>query len=255
MSNVAGRKLSLTLPIKENVDIYHTNLLRLISELPSSVRSHRFIKNSNEQKRLLIVVSTDKGLVGPLNRDLASFVKTVGNVDHAILIGQRAARVIPPHTKVIYNFENIGDYPKPSFIAPIATLALSLFEGTSINTISIAYQSFSGVIFHEPVVEDIMPLSTEVFKKNNNEYFSYDSDPEVILEALVKQYIVSSIYKAVISAKASEHSARAISMQLASENATNLEESVRLKAFKESQRAVTAEIADTTNARLALNLH
>lgn len=255
MSNVAGRKLTLTVPTLDSTNEYYDHLVELITSLPSSVQDHRYIKSEEPKNKLAIIISTDKGLVGALNRELATFTKNnLASVTHAILIGERALRFgTQKKLNIIHAFSAIGDYPDPEVIAPIADLALSFFEQNLVDGICVIGTEFESSIKHHPQIIDILPFDKSLFPNSAGEHFSFDISPTQMLEALVRDYLVAAIFRGVVSAKASEHSARVISMQMASDNADEMKENLLKVSFKDNQRAVTAEIADTTNARFALN--
>ena len=252
MSNVAGRKLARVLPLVDNSAQYQASLEALIESLPSAVLDHQFVSNKQTLKPLIIILATDKGLVGPLNRELMAKVNAItDNPVSVILVGAKAEQFITgKNVSILHTVKDIGDIPHADTTGAIASLALSLFEQKVVDSVSVLYQQYQSSTVHLPTIKSILPIDPSTFKKQD--HFSFDIDPRIMLEALVTQLTASVLYAAMMSAKASEHATRVMSMQAASTNATGMRDQLTQISFKENQRAITSEIADTSNARRAI---
>lgn len=253
MSSVAGRKLSIVDIKRKNANTYWENILNTLSTLPKSTLSTRYFQKGESTNNLYIIVSTDKGLVGSLNREIGQFIKNqqADNVQF-FLVGTRALEFIGSRTKIIDTYTNIGDYPEPEAIAPLSDLILSMFLDNKVSSIYIIYADFISQTKHNIIKTKILPLETNII--NNTEKYHFDLEPNEMIKTVVKNYVISTIYKAIINAKAVEHSSRVIAMQTASDNAHEMKENLLRKSFKENQQAITSEIADTLGAKFALQI-
>jgi F-type H+-transporting ATPase subunit gamma len=72
----------------------------------------------------------------------------------------------------------------------------------------------------------------------------YEPDPEEILKRLVPDYVEISIYRALLESTASEHGARMTAMRNASDNATELIQTLTLEMNRARQAEITQEILE-----------
>ena len=77
-----------------------------------------------------------------------------------------------------------------------------------------------------------------------NDNFIVEPDMETILSALIPKYANLMIYTALLDSQASEHAARMVAMQTATDNADELLRGLRLQYNKSRQQAITNELLD-----------
>ena len=130
-----------------------------------------------------------------------------------------------------------------------------------IDTIEVIYSRFKNTLVQEPIVRPILPLksladfletlsadrSTSKTSTDDREILFEPSEAQV-LEALLPFYVDRQVYQMVLSAKASEHSARMVAMKTAKDNATKLIGELSLEYNKARQAAITQEILEIAAA-------
>ena len=84
------------------------------------------------------------------------------------------------------------------------------------------------------------------------DYYLFEPDPAKILSNLLPFYIENSIYQAFLESRASEHSARMVTMKNASENAYELVDELKLVFNKSRQASITNELLEITTSSLSL---
>ena len=77
-----------------------------------------------------------------------------------------------------------------------------------------------------------------------NDNYIVEPDRETILHALIPRYVNLMIYTALLDSNASEHAARMVAMQTATDNADELLRILNLQYNKSRQAAITSELLD-----------
>lgn len=77
-----------------------------------------------------------------------------------------------------------------------------------------------------------------------NDNFIVEPDMQTILSMLVPRYVNLMIYTALLDSNASEHAARMVAMQTATDNADELLRTLNLQYNKSRQQAITNELLD-----------
>jgi F-type H+-transporting ATPase subunit gamma len=110
----------------------------------------------------------------------------------------------------------------------------------------------------EPVVEKLLPLSSEKLTQTTDEAreygwdYLYEPDPQSVVDELLKRYVEALIYQAVAENMASEQSARMVAMKAASDNAKNVIGELQLVYNKTRQAAITKELSEIVGGAAAV---
>ena len=105
-----------------------------------------------------------------------------------------------------------------------------------------------------PVVEQLLPLppsDDEELQKHLWDYI-YEPDAEELLEGLLRRYIESQVYQAVVENGACEQAARMIAMKNATDNAGELIDDLQLVYNKARQAAITQELSEIVGGAAAV---
>ena len=237
-------------------------VLETTSERATEYR-HPFLQQREGKRAVVILVSTDKGLCGALN------VNTVRAVNRHLTAGQLDGRYVSIGRKgrdfmlrfrreVIADASNLSD-PRPQLaeILPAVTVALQEYSEGRADQVLLAYARWISTLRQEPVVRTMLPI--EIPERSDEERrgappadYYYEPDPEEVLDALLPRYVETQVYQAVLENKASEHSARMIAMQNATEAAGELIDSLTLFANKVRQATITTELMEIVSGAEAL---
>lgn len=207
-------------------------------------------------KRLVILISTNKGLCGGLNTNLFRFflkhyLTPQGN--EYVAIGSRGGIFIERmHGPVIADFSNAQ--PATDAVPAVTQLALEKYVLGAYEGVDVVYSHFASALVQEPRVRTIVPLTVEsadVTKEASGDYLIEPSVP-VVFDRLLPHYVENQIRTSILEAEASEHSARMVAMKNATDNALSLVDDLTLVYNKARQEKITYEISDMVTARLAV---
>jgi F-type H+-transporting ATPase subunit gamma len=138
-----------------------------------------------------------------------------------------------------------------------------LYLEGQIDTVEIIYSNYKNTLVQEPTLRPLLPLSnvkdfvsalrTEsgATKFADDRDMLFEPNADAVLAALLPFYVNRFVYQLVLSAKASEHSARMVAMKTAKDNATNLLGDLTLEYNKARQAAITQEILEIAAAQFS----
>lgn len=229
--------------IGQNVD---SNLHPLLAEHPTG-------------RPLLIVFSSNRGLCGALNNNLfksvVEFAERHPDVT-LITLGKKAQEFASRSgMHITASFPNIPEKPRFSDITALAQMVRDGFLGDDFSSVHTAHMRFVNTLTQLPEVTALLPLQIEPSLENAGEStvvhkdYKFEPQPQAILESLLPYYVEVLIYQTLLDARASEHSARMISMQNASNNAKDVVAALKLEYNKSRQAAITQELIEITTTK------
>ncbi len=209
-------------------------------------------------KRLLVLITTDRGLAGPLNTNTIRFASHE-ILDHAgdlttVTVGRKGRDAMRrAGVPLEAHFAGFGDRPSFADVLPLARLITDDFLAGTYGRVDIIYSHFVSTLVQRPQIVQLLPIhpadDTEGIPGHQ---FIFEPAPALVLEQLVPRYVATRLYQAVLEAKASEESSRMVAMKNATENAEDLIEDLTLSYNKVRQSNITREmieIASGANAR------
>jgi F-type H+-transporting ATPase subunit gamma len=212
----------------------------------------------------LVLITADKGLCGAYNANMlrvaSRFILDAGVPIRLIAVGRRGAAFMARYQRdLMSEFSGLPPQPRLVDISPIAHTAISAFLSSELDEVFLGYTQFVSTLIQRPVIRRLLPLrtvgandeprkaSTLVREEESSpmvgEYI-YEPDPQTILDAVLPRFTEIQIYQAVLEALASEHSARMVAMQAATDNANDLLAHLTLSYNKARQNAITREMLD-----------
>lgn len=220
----------------------------------SNNMNHRFVRTSNEGegKKAIIVISSNRGLAGGYNNNIAKLVETSFSKEEALIyaIGKKAKDTLERR-----GYEVLGEYnevildPMYQDAVDITKKLLSDYEEGKISEIYVVYTHFKNTVVHIPTLKKLLPISLdEVEKEEGKEkstlLMNYAPNEEEVLEAIVPKYISAIIYGSLQQAIASENGARMNAMENATNNADELIDKLLLRYNRARQGAITQELTE-----------
>lgn len=231
---------------------------------------HVYFQDREVKNILMVVFTTDKGLCGGLNTNVAKkVINTIKKLEethkeakiHYVATGKKGAEFLHRIGKQLHMvFPAFSTNSKFSDIMPISKVALKGFEKGEYDKVVFVYPDFVSTLIQKPVYKTLLPFSLKTFEEMMEELGSkftqvakpadkeieYKLEPsqEYILDNIVPQLTEVQLYQAVLETAASEHSARMVAMQNATKAANDLLEDLVLTYNQARQAAITAEIAE-----------
>ena len=233
--------------------------------------SHPFLVHRNGGRELVLVISTDKGLCGPLNTNLAKAIKAHTSPDaHFVTVGRKLRTMCEKLGKKVIADFTVRDPVPFSQTRPIAKFITQQFLEGNYDKVSIAFSSFVNTLRQEPEVVTLLPIqghrqneeqafesigkgfSTVQHQNDPDREYLFEPRPGAVLGAILPLYINYEVFQAHVEARASEHSARMVAMKSATDNADKFIKELTLEYNKLRQSAITSELLEITTAMKAM---
>ncbi|MDY3114946.1 MAG: F0F1 ATP synthase subunit gamma [Sutterella sp.] len=249
-------------PYGDKIRVICSHLARANSEY-----KHPFLVQHEGAKKVgLIVVTTDKGLAGPLNtniqRQVLQKVKdwtSEGVSVQATAIGNKGLNFLQ-HLGVplVSQVVQLGDRPNLDRLIGAIRVQIQDYLDGKVDAVHLAYSRFINAMKQQPVIEQLLPLTDDYLsaEEDSRQYswdYLYEPDAETVLDELLKRYVEALIYQAVVENMASEQSARMVAMKAASDNAKKLIDDLQLVYNKTRQAGITKEITEIVGGAAAVS--
>ncbi len=213
-----------------------------------------------------IVVTTDKGLCGGLNTNVLRAVTTrmrdqqaAGKTAQTVAIGNKGLgffnRVGAP---VVSHVVQLGDAPMMDRLIGPVKVMLDAFVAGKVDTVHVCYTKFINTMKQQPLIEQLLPLSSERLAQTESEKsayawdYIYEPDAPSVIDELLTRYVEALVYLAVAENMASEQSARMVAMKAATDNAGTLIGELKLIYNKTRQAAITKELSEIVGGAAAV---
>src|ERR1700746_3287627 len=228
----------------------------------SSEFIHPLLEVREVRKRAVILVGTDKGLCGALNTNL---FRVAAQFDPAttvfITAGKRAAQFVAHTHRQLATEFSFTDSPRFAEARPIANFARDLFLKGEVDEVKVVATLFVNTLTQRAGVVEFLPIGeikevkipgaeSEADLAGDTTEVLFDPSPEAVLSYLFEHYLSIFIYRVLLEAKASEQSARMVSMKNATDSATGLTEVLTLEYNKLRQGNITKELLEIAGGQL-----
>ena len=236
--------------------------IKVVSALVQNY-NHEYLHDKDENKKaMLLVISSDKGLCGSYNSQLAKKVKQfVQETDFdlkLVFIGKKVRDLLP----VTFNKGKTFTFAKvePSFVEMenIGVELGELFTNNEVGRVLVAYNVFNSAISFDPTIKQLLPMTLDEAKKEEVREkfpfdFKYEPTPTEILNTLIPQTYISTLYTALLDGIAAEHGSRMSAMDSASSNCKKAIRTLTIKMNKLRQAAITTELSEVVSGAESLN--
>lgn len=267
MKMVASAKLHKAQGAIENMLPYQRKLNKILTNFLSAdlpVESPFCVERP--VKRVAIVAfSSNSSLCGAFNANvLKMFLQTVGEYRE---LGQDNILIYTVGKKIEEAVKKLGFFPqgsyqkladKPSYneAAALAKLLMELFLEKNIDRVELIYHHFKSMGVQELLRERYLPIDFSAVQNDEerggvvNDYIIEPSAAQLIAD-LIPQVLSQKIFTAALDSNASEHAARTLAMQIATDNANELIQELTKQYNKTRQQAITNELLDIVGGSMA----
>jgi F-type H+-transporting ATPase subunit gamma len=219
--------------------------------------THPLLEVRSVRRRLVILVASDKGLCGPLNSNL---FRLVGRYDPNstifITAGRKAAQFVARTRRQLVADFPYGDTPRFAEARAIVAMARDLFVKREVDEVILVATRFINTLTQQPMALEYLPIGEikgitipgaedleQTLAADATEY-RFEPDADQILSYLLGHYLNILLYTVLLNAKASEQSARMVSMKSATDNANSMIKDLTLEYNKLRQGAITQELLE-----------
>jgi F-type H+-transporting ATPase subunit gamma len=219
---------------------------------------HPLLEVREVRKRAVILFGPDKGLCGSLS---SSVFRVALQFDPTttvfITAGKRATQFIARTGRRLIAEFTFGDSPRFAEARPIAALARDLFLKREVDQVQVVATRFINTLTQQPGVFEFLPIGKIAALEVSDAGAGADTTPRLfepdtkaVLGYLFGHYLNIYLYRAMLEAKASEHSARMVAMKNATDNATELIRHLTLEYNTLRQGNITQELLEIAGGQL-----
>ena len=262
MKMVSAAKLSKAQDAITAMRPYAEKLSELLQSLSATLDSDQSSKYSEQREVnnvLIVAVSSNRGLAGAFNSNIVKAVKQLAAEDYSgknidvMTIGKKANDILKKTFDIYKNNNEIYDDLSYDNVAEIAEELMKQFVDGKYDKIVLVYNQFKNAATQIVMREQFLPIvPVETDEEVVLDYIFEPSKEEIVLE-LIPKSLKMQIFKALRDSFASEHGARMTAMHKATDNATELRDSLKLSYNKARQASITNEILEIVGGAEALN--
>jgi len=243
----------------------HEILVGLSQNLSETRVENIYGRNSDPEKILLVIITSNKGLCGAFNSNVIKETRRIvsekypdqfqkGNVTF-LPIGKRGfdffrkqnVKMLPDCNYLLddLNFNNAGI---------VAESVMNKFVAGEFDKVEIIYNQFKNAAVQNLTNEIFLPVETveDGNKTTNTVDYIYEPTKEEIIKELIPKSLKIQFYKAVLDSFVAEHGARMTAMHKATDNATEMIRDLTLQYNKARQAAITSQILEVVSGAEAL---
>jgi F-type H+-transporting ATPase subunit gamma len=254
---VAASKLRRVQAAAQSAEPYAQRMADVLTEVASRVTSyeHPFLTPRPVKKRLLLLVTSDRGLAGALNvnayRVALGYVRQGDTV--LVTIGRKGRDYFRRlGTPILADDSMIGDRPGLRDILPAVTVAMDEYLAGRVDEVALVYTRFINVTRLEPTLMTLIPVRVPERKEGIRIDYLYEPEPEAVLAQLLPRYVEAQVYAAVLQNLASFYAAQMVAMRNATDNAGELIDDLTLLRNKVRQASITKELSEIVGGAEAL---
>ena len=212
--------------------------------------------NGADQRHLLVVVNTDKGLCGGLNANIVKAAKAKaraliaeGKEVRFYLVGKKGrAPIKRDFAERIEKHFDTSEVRTPGFeeAEAIADDLIGRFEQGEFDIAHLIYPVFRSALAQDPTVDQLIPVpSTESDARTGGDaVVDYEPGEEEILEELLPRYVKTQLFGSLLEREASEQGASMTAMDNATRNAGDLINKLTIQYNRSRQAAITTELIE-----------
>ncbi|MBL0691137.1 MAG: ATP synthase F1 subunit gamma [SAR324 cluster bacterium] len=273
MKVVSASKLRKAQQNIENIRPYSLALKEMVHRLYDTLEAKDSIffdkennKGDKKKRAVVMVITTDKGLCGSLNvnifKEIPKLVKeelkeNYDNFSFAVF-GKKGYEYLKRHDYVIdCNYADLGDALQRKEVLNYVIHFLKDYKEGKLDALYVMYNSYKSIIQRETVVSQILPIKIQKSKEPAQDKISgqylYEPNPKEILNNLVPLYVENIALEILFDNVASEHSARMVAMDAATNNAGDILKRLLLQFNRARQASITKELIEIISGVESIN--
>ncbi|MBA4767790.1 MAG: F0F1 ATP synthase subunit gamma [Porphyrobacter sp.] len=255
---VAAAKLRRAQAAAEAGRPYATRLSAVMASLAGKVSGSAAPKllsgTGADQRHLLVVVNTDKGLCGGLNSNLVKAAKakarelqTAGKTVEFYLVGKKGrAPLKREFPSLIGAGFDTSTVKTPGFTEAeaIADELIAMFDSGQFDVAHLIFPTFKSALAQDPTVNQLIPVPAPAEAPVADAVVQYEPGEEEILEELLPRYVRTQLFGALLEREASEQGASMTAMDNATRNAGELIQKLTIQYNRSRQAAITTELIE-----------
>ena len=251
----ARRDLKNTEPYFYMIQDSLAKILDVAPEVGSVYFDERPNKVGDDRIVAYLVITADKGLAGAYNHNVIKLAEkcTVddGCNNMLFVVGQLGRHFFEKkEIPIDINFRYAAQNPTVNRARHISEKIVSMFLDKKIDEVHVVYTKMVNSMTVEAVSTQLLPLKKGSINMQSNELVEHYNDavfmPDVktAFDSIVPSYIAGFVYGALVESYCSEHNARMMAMQNASDSANSMIKDLSIQFNRARQAAITQEISE-----------
>ena len=237
---------------------YADKMAQVVSDIAANAGdfTHPLLEARQEGKKLILVMASDKGLAGAYASN--AFKEAVAGIEdksntEIVAVGRKTDAFFKNRDyEVAKSYIGISERPSYDNAKEIAVDLISRFVSGEVKEISMVYTRFVSAISCVPETVQLLPFGNLAGQGGTHAEYIYEPGAQSVLGYMLPQYLVTTIYAALLQAAASELSSRMNAMSNATDNAQELIAKLDLHYNKVRQAGITREITEIVGGAEAL---
>jgi F-type H+-transporting ATPase subunit gamma len=228
----------------------------------TDVSKHPLFKVREVKNRLLIVITSDRGLAGAYNsnvlrrltRELKAAEEAAENIQ-IIVVGKQASHFVSrfENINITAVYTDFPEQPSANEIRPILSTITEMYQKAEIDAVDVLFTDYKSSIVQEVEVQRILPAAfTETHVYPDLDTAIFEPSAKAVLDTVTLRLIDAQLAQVFYEAQASEHSMRMIAMKNATDNANDLVDDLTLAFNTARQANITQELAEITGGAEAI---
>jgi len=222
-----------------------------------SGEDHPLLGRHEEGKRLIVLITSDRGLAGPLITNAVRFAAHE-IVDHPgdlelVSVGRKGRDAMRRSgVPIVAHFPEFGDRPTFEDVLPLARLISDEYEAGTYNEVDIVYTRFVSTLVQRADKVQLLPIVPSTDTRGiSGSQFIFEPAPAEVLSELLPRYLGTRLFQTALESSASFFSSQMVAMKNATENADELIEDLTLSYNKARQANITRELIEIASGAQA----
>jgi F-type H+-transporting ATPase subunit gamma len=221
-----------------------------------------FFMKRPQNRSLFILISSDRGLCGGFNANIAKTFRSMyaqDSEDKIIAIGNKISAYLQKNNiATVKSYRNAFHELDFSLASSVGADILRLYKNNIIDRAVLVYNRFQSALSQVVVRETILPIEMDEDDSNRKKYtdilFLTEPSPGKLFDIIFPRYINFLLWRGVLESYASENAARMTTMDSAADNATEMIDDLTLIINKERQASITQEISEIVGGAVTMNI-
>lgn len=205
-----------------------------------------------ERKQGYIVVTADKGMAGAYNHNVIKIAEKEALSDNSnmlFVVGQVGRKYFEKkNIPVDVDFKYTAQNPNMNRARIISEKVVELFKEKKLDEVYIVYTRMVNSVTFNAEIKQLLPLRknkiTITNEKKSYEMCTFLPDVNTVFDNIVPNYVAGFVYGALIESYCSEHNARMMAMQTATDAAKDMLKNLEIQYNRARQSSITQEITE-----------
>lgn len=248
----ARRDLKNTEPYFHMIQDGLAKILNVAPEAGNDYFDERPERSGNDRRKGFLVITADKGLAGAYNHNIIKSTEESAAMqaqNMLFIVGQVGRHYFErKNIPIDISFNYTAQNPTMNRARHIAKILVELFEEEKLDEVYVIYTKMVNSMTVEPVTKKLLPLKEDHIEiRDENNYYEnaeFMPDAQSVFNNIVPDYVAGFIYGALIESYCSEHNARMMAMETATDAASEMLKQLGVQYNRARQAAITQEITE-----------